>query len=231
MSGFLKRVGAALVHSPEQAEAANSLATTRVAHTPLPSNISVKVSPVERRTDRAAPLRVLAFGLVRPYKGVDLLLRAAAEVPGVDVTVAGEFWVDEDELAALVCSLGIDHRVTLRKGYVATDELPALFAGADALALPYRSITGSGNLALALGSGRPVVVTRVGAMGSEVAEGGLGVVAEPESVSSLAGALRELSDPDTYNATASRVEAWAERAQTDAWDAYVAAIEALVTAA
>ena len=79
------------------------------------------------------------------------------------VSVAGEFWGRaEEETRAMMDRLGISGRVTLRPGYVPADQIPELFAEADALVLPYRSATSSQNAWLAFAHGVPVVVTRAG---------------------------------------------------------------------
>jgi glycosyltransferase involved in cell wall biosynthesis len=113
----------------------------------------------------AAPTRLLFFGIVRPYKGLDVLLRALAQAPAhVTLTVAGEFWPDSTEMDNLIAELGLADRVTLRPGYVPADEIPALFGAADALVMPYREATASQNALLAFAHGVPVITTTAGAL-------------------------------------------------------------------
>ena len=121
------------------------------------------------------------FGICRPYKGLDVLLRALARAPRhVVLTVAGEFWGKaEAETRALIGELELAGRVTLRPGYVPADQIPGLFAQADALVLPYRSATSSQNAWLAFEYGVPVVVTRAGTLADAVRDGVHGVVCEP----------------------------------------------------
>src|SRR5439155_1625926 len=89
-----------------------------------------------------APTRLLFFGIVRPYKGLDVLLRALAGAPAhVTLTVAGEFWGDSTEMDNLIAELGLADRVILRPGYVPADQIPALFCAADAQVMPYREAT------------------------------------------------------------------------------------------
>ncbi|MEV6861461.1 glycosyltransferase family 4 protein [Streptosporangium subroseum] len=131
--------------------------------------------------------RLLFFGLVRPYKGLDLLIRALPE--GVSLRVAGEFWGGLDETKALVAELGLTDRVELRPGYVAAADVPGLFADVDALVLPYRSGTASQQVWFGHEHGVPVIATRVGTLGDHVTDGVDGLLVEPGSVEALRAAL------------------------------------------
>ena len=156
----------------------------------------------DQGTERAADLppahcRLLFFGIVRPYKGLDILLRALAQAPPhVTLTVAGEFWSDITEMEYLVSELGLGDRVTLRPGYVPADQLPALFAEADALVMPYREATASQNALLAFAHGVPVITTTAGALADAVRDGVDGLTCAPGDVSDLARVLTQISDPD-----------------------------------
>ncbi|MDO8108562.1 glycosyltransferase [Isoptericola sp. b441] len=223
VSAFLRRVDAVLVHTTEQAELARELGAADPVTILLPSNIEAhphRAAPA--RTSPDDPLEVLFFGLVRPYKGVDVLVRAAAEVPQVRLTVAGEFWSDPAELASLAHELGAGDRVSLRAGYVPTEQLEELFGASHVVALPYRDATGSGNIRLALEQGVPVVVTRVGDLPESVA-GGLGLVCEPDDVASLAEALRSVADPEVQ-AALDRAVAARPSSHAEEWSRYVGAL-------
>ncbi|MEV8633741.1 glycosyltransferase family 4 protein [Streptosporangium sp. NPDC051023] len=137
--------------------------------------------------------RLLFFGLVRPYKGLDLLIRALPE--GVSLRVAGEFWGGLEETKALVAELGLTGRVELRPGYVADGEVPELFADVDALVLPYRSGTASQQVWLGHEQGVPVIASRVGTLGDHVTDGVDGLLVEPGSAEGLRAALSAFYRP------------------------------------
>jgi glycosyltransferase involved in cell wall biosynthesis len=142
--------------------------------------------------------RLLFFGIVRPYKGLDVLLRAlAGGPPNLTLTVAGEFWGGTAETENLVAELGIADRVRLRPGYVPASEIPALFAAADALVLPYREATASQNALLAFAHGVPVITTTAGALADLVRDGVDGLTCAPGDVADLVRVLREISVPGT----------------------------------
>ena len=160
----------------------------RPARTPAPG----LADPAPART------RLLFFGIVRPYKGLDVLLRALAQAPAhVTLTVAGEFWGDSTEMDNLIAELGLAGRVTLRPGYVPADEIPALFGAADALVMPYREATASQNALLAFAHGVPVITTTAGALAEAVRDGVDGLTCAPGDTEDLLRVLKEISDHET----------------------------------
>jgi glycosyltransferase involved in cell wall biosynthesis len=169
-------------------------------------------------------VRLLFFGIVRPYKGLDVLLRALAGAPAeVTLVVAGEFWGGTSVTEQLIEELGIGDRVTLRPGYVPASEIAGLFAAADALVLPYREATASQNALLAFAHGVPVVTTTAGSLAEQVRDGVDGITAAPGSVDDLLRALRSIAEPGTLDRLRAGVRA-PDRDQ--GWDNY---LNALVT--
>lgn len=192
MRRLLRRADTALVHSAQQAQLARDLAPgTRVRTAVLPAHLPTPPGGTPVVVPGAEPANhLLFFGMVRPYKGLDVLLRALARLDAVTLTVAGEFWGGVDETRTLISSLGLDERVELRPGYVPADEVPKLFADADALVLPYRTATASQNVFMAYEHGVPVIATRAGTLADHVREGVDGVVCEPDDLDSLTDALK-----------------------------------------
>jgi glycosyltransferase involved in cell wall biosynthesis len=135
---------------------------------------------------------LLFFGLIRDYKGLDVLVRALRDVPEAQLVVAGDP-VDPVEAARREAGeLGVAGRIEWRLGYVPEDEVPALMERAAAVVLPYRQLDSSGVLATAIGYGRPVVVTDVGSLGEQVLEYGAGKVVAPGDAAALAEACNSL---------------------------------------
>jgi glycosyltransferase involved in cell wall biosynthesis len=193
---LLSRVDAVLTHSGQQAEAARGLTTAPVVTTPLAPHLP-HAARAERPEAGVEHRSLLFFGIVRPYKGLDVLLAAlAAGPPDVRLVVAGEFWSGTDRYRQQIDELGLGDRVTLRPGYVAADEVPALFAAADALVLPYRSATASQNTWVAFEHGVPVICTRTGSLPDQVTDGEDGLLCEPGDVAGLADALTRFYQPD-----------------------------------
>lgn len=227
VTALLRQVDAVLVHGERERALAAGMTRSLVRVVPMaphsPTDRPAQLPPA----DRPACRRLLFFGLVRPYKGLDVLLRAvAAGPPGVALTVAGEFWGGVEPYKQLAEALGVGDRVEWRPGYLPAAELPGLLAGSDAMVLPYRSATASQNVDLAFSHGLPVVVSRTGALADGVRDGVDGLVVEPEDEAGLAAALTELYAPGRLTALRQGVLAADTAAATaTAWEQYLSAVE------
>ena len=214
MRTLLSHVDTVITHSAGQAAQARELAPgATVLTAPIPPHLPVTDSgnhDAERSGVHApAQCRLLFFGIVRPYKGLDVLLRALAGAPAhVTLTVAGEFWGGTGPTERLIADLGLRDRVTLRPGYVPATGIPALFAAADALVMPYREATASQNALLAFAHGVPVITTTAGALAEAVRDGVDGLTCAPDDAEDLLRALKEISDPQTAQRLRSGVRAW-----------------------
>ena len=144
---------------------------------------------------RRAALELLFFGFVRPYKGLEVLIQALAQLKERDVilTVAGEFWERPERFRKLIGSLGLDGKVQLINRYVEEAEAAALFARADALVMPYLRATGSGVLGLAYRYGKPVIASSVAGLAEHVQDGATGFLVEAGSADQLAVAIGRIS--------------------------------------
>lgn len=193
---LLRAADAVVVHSDAQAAIARELTDKPVAVAQMAPFMPTGF--VRREPAPGEHRRLVFFGLVRPYKGVDVLLRALAKGPrDVRLRVAGEFWGGTDATVALSRELGIADRVELLDAYVGAADVPALFADVDALVLPYRSATGSQAVWTGFEFGVPVIATRAGHLADDVRDGVDGEVAEPDDVDSLAAALQRFYQPGT----------------------------------
>jgi glycosyltransferase involved in cell wall biosynthesis len=157
---------------------------------------------------RAGPPRLLCFGRLRAYKGLDLLAAGLPQVPhALEVRVVGQ----GPECAALD-ALRTLPGVTVENRWVPEAEIGALLAWSDALVLPYREASQSGVAAAALAAGRPVIATRVGGLREQLAEAPQAVLCEPDAAS-LARAiglwLEAPADPQPRTDTA---QAWRDAA-------------------
>lgn len=111
---------------------------------------------------------LLFFGMIRKYKGLDLLIRAFAKmryrVPDLRLIVAGEFYAGEKEYLDLINESGVGDKVILRDHFIPSDKVRYYFSLADLVTQPYRSATQSGVSQIAYHFGVPMLVTDVGGL-------------------------------------------------------------------
>lgn len=171
--------------------------------------------PAPAPAGRKGELRLLFFGRLRTYKGLDLLRDAFRLLhqayPGASLRVVGE-----GDAEACAPGLAALPGVRLERRWVAEDEIPTLLAAADAVVLPYREASQSGVVPQALAMGVPVVATPVGGLAEQVRPGAGGVLAEAVSAPALAEALAGLMDP--LRLASLRLEAMRAGAAESDWD-------------
>ena len=142
----------------------------------------------------------LFFGLVRPYKGLDVLIEALGMLPKAlewHCLVSGEFYTDRGPIEERVRALGLADRVRIEDRYIPDPGVGTRFAACDAVVLPYREATQSGAAAWALAHRRPVLSTRTGALPDVIREGETGWLVPPSDATALAGVLERIArDPD-----------------------------------
>jgi glycosyltransferase involved in cell wall biosynthesis len=142
---------------------------------PLPPALAAVDKPV-----------VLFFGLLRPYKGIDVLLEAWREIDDAELWIVG---MPRMDIAALQASAPPSVRWVAR--FVPDQELAAYFRRADLVVLPYREIDQSGVLFTALAFGAPLLLSAVGGF-PELAEQGAAALVAPGDAAALAQQLRRL---------------------------------------
>jgi len=157
--------------------------------------------PVIPRTLGKPPFRMLFFGRLAPYKGLELLveaMRLLADFP-VELRIVGQGPLGFDNLPA---------NIRLERRWAPEEEIPSLFAECDLVVLPYQEASQSGVLPIASHLAVPSLVTPVGGLLQQVDNGRLGFVALDVSANGIADALRAiLSDPSGYDAMSRRLAA------------------------
>ncbi|MEY3029202.1 MAG: hypothetical protein RL198_599 [Actinomycetota bacterium] len=220
-----------ICHDQRGLETLRALGVTedRVRLLPLPAALMVTPKPRSQARFRGilppAPnrIRLLFFGFVRHYKGLDILYRSLAPHPEVELWVAGDFWEPREKYDQLASELGVSDQIRVFDGYVDKAEIPDLFACCDALVLPYRSGTGSALRALAHSQGLAVIATNVGAIHEGIDAGKNGLVVTAGDFSALSGAIGDLAqlDLEGLRTSSPRAEAAKNRAT---WGAYSSAL-------
>jgi glycosyltransferase involved in cell wall biosynthesis len=144
-------------------------------------------------SDRARGGRALLFfGIVRKYKGLEVLLRALPKVlseTDCHLVVAGEFYEPVDPYQQLIRSLGIEAHVRIDNRYIPNEEVPRILENADVLVLPYLSATQSGVARVAQASALPIIASRTGGLVETIIDGQTGLLFPPGDSDALADCI------------------------------------------
>jgi len=127
---------------------------------------------------------LLFFGIIRDYKGLDLLIRAFSDsrLRGrkLKLIVAGEFYEDEALYRNLVKESGLENDVIFYDHFIKDEDVRLFFSGADLVVQPYKSATQSGVTQIAFQFDKPMIVTDVGGLKEIVPDGKCGYVVQPD---------------------------------------------------
>lgn len=122
---------------------------------------------------------LLFFGLIRDYKGLDLLIEAMSDLDdSYQLIIAGECYGDFQKYQQLIDKSPFKKNIKVFEQYIHDDMVTTLFSAADVLVLPYRDATQSGVVAVAYQMELPMIATNVGALGETVFSSNTGVVVE-----------------------------------------------------
>jgi glycosyltransferase involved in cell wall biosynthesis len=185
---ILCRVHYFIVHSEQEKIEIlefNSRATIKKHLLPL---FEYDAMPAARR-DKS--LNLLFFGFVRPYKGLDTLLKAIGILRNQDISlrIAGEFWNDKDDYVRLIRDQDIADKVEIIDGYLSDRDMSLCFSWADLVVLPYRKSLTSGIIATAYGFRKPVLATNVGGFYEVIQDGCTGKIVPADDPKSLADGI------------------------------------------
>lgn len=170
----------------------------------------------------------LFFGLVRAYKGLDLLIDAFADERlrkhNVKLIVAGEFYDDEKPYLEQIKKRSVNDLVIIQNQYISDNDVKYYFNIADIVVQSYKSATQSGVTQVAYHFEKPMLVTNVGGLGEIIPDGKVGYVVEPNP-SAIANALVDFCENDRYGAL---VEGVRDEKQKYQWSNMTAAIKNLL---
>jgi glycosyltransferase involved in cell wall biosynthesis len=141
---------------------------------------------------------ILFFGLIRTYKGLDILLEAFGKLPeDYQLIIAGEPYGSFDKYQEIIDRLPGKDRIFMDLKYIKDSEVTDYFSAADVAVLPYRSATQSGISSVSYHFEVPMIVTDVGGLKETIGDRGTGLVASegtPEAIH--AEILKYFNDPE-----------------------------------
>lgn len=191
-SFFTKRNDGFIVMSDSVEQDLKTFTDKPIFQTPHPlyDNFGVAKSKIEAK--KSLQLNpdyhyLLFFGIIRKYKGLDILLHAFADSrlrnKKLKLLIAGEFYEDETEYLQIINDNNLNEDVIITKSFIPTNEVVNYFCAADMVVQPYRHATQSGVTQIAYHFNKPMLVTNVGGLKEMVPNNVVGYVTEPNSQS------------------------------------------------
>ncbi len=127
---------------------------------------------------------ILFFGLVRAYKGLDILLEAFSDnrfrSMNLKLIIAGEFYEDDTPYREMIKKYQIGDEIIIFDRFIRDDEVSVLFSAASIVVQPYKSASQSGVTQVAYQFDKPMIVTDVGGLREMVPDGLCGYVVPPD---------------------------------------------------
>ena len=128
---------------------------------------------------------ILFFGIIRDYKGLDLLLEAFAKMnktnKKIKLLVAGEYYSNEEKYQQLIKELRLENDVIVVNQFIKDSEVGRYFCACDIVAQPYKNATQSGVTQIAYHFETPILVTNVGGLPEMVPHKKVGYVVEKDA--------------------------------------------------
>jgi len=206
-----------IVHTASAAETLQSRGVPEghvsiIPHGPL----TLKARPAaRRRSTRSAGWTVVAFGRLRPYKGLSVLVDAVSLLPeglraGLRCIVAGEAMMDLAPLVSQIEAAGLQSCFDLRPRQHTDDEVSDLLEEADCFVFPYLDIEASGVLFLVGGLGRWMIASDLGAFREVIVPGVSGDLVPPGDAAQLSAALARSIETRPHPQPAAQPISWKE---------------------
>lgn len=171
---------------------------------------------------------LLFFGMIRKYKGLDLLYRALSnkqlKEKNIKLIVAGEFYEEKGDYEKLANQYGIADKLIIIDKFIPDDEVKYYFSASDLVIQPYRSATQSGITQIAYHFHRPMLVTNVGGLPEIVPDKKVGYVTPVDPIA-IAEAILDFYETEKLTVFEKNIE---EEKKRFTWEAMVKGIEELV---
>lgn len=140
---------------------------------------------------------ILFFGLIRDYKGLDLLIDAVSMLDdSYQLIIAGETYGSFDKYGEHIKKANNPGRIKVFNRYISDNEVPLFFSAADVCVLPYRSATQSGITSIAYHFELPLIATNTGGLKESIEKPGVGLMIPEISASSIAETIEQFFNKD-----------------------------------
>ena len=162
---------------------------------PIYDNYGPRINKISARQKHNITSKhlILYFGIVRDYKGLDVLIKATKllkeQMDDFHVLAVGESYQTSEKYNSLITALEVGDVFTWENRFVPDSEVSTYFSASDVMALPYHSASQSGIVQIAYSFNVPVVVTNVGGLPEYVEKGVSGEIVKVNDPAELANCL------------------------------------------
>ncbi|MFZ9612706.1 MAG: glycosyltransferase [Crocinitomicaceae bacterium] len=171
----------------------------------------------------SAKQTVLFFGLIRDYKGLDILLKAFSELDAsFQLVIAGEVYGDRKLYTELIAA-SKNTQIYFHDRFIPSEEVAVYFSAADLCVLPYKSATQSGIKALCDAFQVPVLVSRVGGLSEEIIAGETGFVIAEMSALSIAQQIKQITTSNSLSKVQKNLQLQAPSIENE-WDEFAQSV-------
>lgn len=172
---------------------------------------------------------MLFFGIVRDYKGLDILLEAMANekvqaIENLKLIVAGEFYTNKEPYLKRIKESNLESKIVLKDEFIKDEQVASYFCAVDVIVQPYKTATQSGVTQIAYHFEKPMIVTNVGGLAEIVPHHKVGYVTEvtPQSV---ADAICDFYTTDRKSSFKQHLK---EEKKKYSWEAMLQSIDKLI---
>jgi glycosyltransferase involved in cell wall biosynthesis len=195
---FLKRVDSCITLSENVKDEVSLLhpdMDCKVLFHPLYDHYPKGISSVKAKAELGIPEDAkvaLFFGLIRPYKGLSTLLKAASGLnTSIHILIAGECYGEWEPYQELIDDSGCSDRIHVINRFIDEAELPAIFSASDCVVLPYLQASQSGVVATALHYNKAIIASDVGDLSGSIQDGVTGQLVTPGDSDMLGRAIND----------------------------------------
>jgi len=215
-------------------ELKNLIANTTVEKRfhPIYDNYGPHIDKISARQkhDITAKYLILYFGIVRDYKGLDVLIKATKllkeKMDNFHVLAVGESYGTSEKYNSLITELEVGDVFTWENRFIPDSEVSTYFSASDVMALPYHSASQSGIVQIAYSFNIPVVVTNVGGLPEYVEKGVSGEIVKVNDPAELANCLAK----GLINGNFSKMSVGMDAIKSKfTWSNFIEGIESLYT--
>ncbi|MGL5838575.1 MAG: glycosyltransferase [Sphingorhabdus sp.] len=210
-----KAVDRLIVHTPHAFETLMRFGLPKNRLAIVPHGV-LTLPPASVKIENDARWRIVLFGKIQHYKGVDLLIEALGRIDKenrsrLHVIVAGEPQIDMVPLFARADALDLDDVLEFRPTRHSDAEMADLLHNADAFVFPYRMIEASGVLLLVARTEKWLIASDLGLFTEMIGrDGAAGALVTPENPDALANAILASIGRKPTRPIASDVPEWTE---------------------